>query len=69
MIQRGLTFLSECDRLCSSGPSKRVRRSRVLRGRSDEAEALAPSIDRFWFELPPLEAYDDLLEHAWLEEL
>ena len=56
-----LDFFVDVDMLRSRRPQKAVRRSRVVRLRSDRARALAPTTDLSWFELPPMEAYADML--------
>ena len=59
-MEEQLTFGFMSDRLRSSRPPEVVRRSRILAKRSEIAEALAPAVDSFWYEVPPLAAYVDL---------
>ncbi len=56
-----LDFFSDIAQARASGRSKSVRRSRIIRLRSAEAEALAPAIDSDWFEMVPLHCYEDVL--------
>ena len=56
-MEKQLDFFLSDTMLRSRRPPEAVRRSRVHRVRSTEAEALAPAIDSAWFELLPLEAY------------
>ncbi len=62
IAEEQLDFFCEVAKLRSRRPQEAVRRSRVQRSRSAEAEALAPAIDLSWFELPPMDAYEDVID-------
>ena len=58
--EKQLDFWEEEDQPYGRRSQKAIRRSRKTALRSERAEALAPSTDRLWFELPPLDAYAEM---------
>ncbi len=60
-VEKQLDIFVDNDQPRGRRSQEAIRRSRVVRLRSDEARVLAPTTDHSWFELPPLEAYEDLL--------